>query len=331
MQTTDYTLMLDKGNLEGAVTAVPEGITRETAKGFPKWLRLLLILAVTALLLLFFLPAASQQNLLYWFSTTARPVFSEQLLFFALVGFLAQMIDGALGMAYGVSSTSFLLGLGVPPALASSSVHVAEVITSGISGLSHLRMGNVNRKLFRQLALPGAIGAIVGAYVLTSLDGTLIKPVIAVYLLAMGVIIIRKAFRKQPAQAEEKKLAPLALFGGFVDAVGGGGWGPVVASTLLSRGHNPRYAIGSVNLSEFFVALAGAGMFVALIGTGNWQIILGLILGGAFAAPFAAVLCKKFSAKTLMIMVGVLIIGLSIRNLILTDYTEWLDSLLAIF
>jgi uncharacterized membrane protein YfcA len=244
--------------------------------------------------------------------------FTQDMLFYMLVGFLAQMIDGALGMAYGISSTSFLLGLGIPPALASSSVHVSEVFTSGISGLSHLKMGNVNKRLFQRLVLPGMIGAVAGAYILTSIDGKVIKPYIAIYLLIMGIIVLRKAFRKVAAPRDEKTLAPLALFGGFMDAVGGGGWGPIVASTLLSKGHQPRYAIGSVNLAEFFIALAGAITFVTLIGAGNWQIIAGLVVGGSVAAPFAAYLCRKFSTKTLMIMVGILIIGLSIRTLVMT-------------
>ncbi|MES2734087.1 MAG: sulfite exporter TauE/SafE family protein [Bacteroidota bacterium] len=240
--------------------------------------------------------------------------FTEQVLFFMLAGFLAQMIDGALGMAYGVTSSSILLGLGVSPAMASASVHVSEVFTTGISGLSHLKLGNVNRKLFRSLVLPGVIGAVIGAYLLTNIDEKVIKPFVAVYLMIMGVVILRKAFKKQAEAREQKNIAGLALFGGFMDAVGGGGWGPIVASTLLSKGHNPRFTIGSVNLAEFFIATAGAGTFVALIGMGNWHIIAGLVIGGSFAAPFAAYLCKKLSAKTLMIMVGVLIIVLSIRN-----------------
>ncbi len=244
-------------------------------------------------------------------------LFTKDLLFFMLVGFVAQMIDGALGMAYGISSTSFLLGLGIPPALASSSVHVSEVFTSGISGLSHLKMGNVDKRLFQRLVLPGMVGAIAGAYILTSIDGKAIKPYIAVYLLVMGIIVLRKAFRKNVVPRNEKTLAPLALFGGFMDAVGGGGWGPIVASTLLSKGHQPRYAIGSVNLAEFFIALAGAVTFVTLIGAGNWQIIAGLVLGGSVAAPFAAYLCRKFPTRTLMIIVGVLIIALSIRTLVM--------------
>lgn len=242
-------------------------------------------------------------------------IFTRQMLFFMLVGFVAQIIDGALGMAYGITSTSFLLGLGVPPALASSSVHVSEVFTSGISGLSHLKMGNVNRRLFRRLVLPGAIGAVAGAYILTSIDGKAIRPFMAVYLLIMGVVVVRKAFRKNSIPREDKTLAPLALFGGFMDAVGGGGWGPIVASTLLGKGHEPRYAIGSVNLAEFFIALAGAATFVTLIGAGNWHIIAGLVAGGSVAAPFAAYLCRKFATKTLMLIVGTLIILLSIRTL----------------
>lgn len=237
------------------------------------------------------------------------------MLFFMLVGFVAQMVDGALGMAYGITSTSFLLGLGVPPALASSSVHVSEVFTSGISGLSHLKMGNVNRRLFRRLVLPGMIGAVTGAYILTNIDGNVIKPFMAAYLLIMGIVVIRKAFRKNSIPREDKSLTPLALFGGFMDAVGGGGWGPIMASTLMGKGHEPRYAIGSVNLAEFFIALAGAITFVTLIGAGNLHIIAGLVVGGSAAAPFAAYLCRKFSPKTLMLIVGTLIILLSIRTL----------------
>jgi uncharacterized protein len=243
-------------------------------------------------------------------------VLTEKVLFFMLVGFIAQIIDGALGMAYGVSSTTFLLGMGVPPAMASSSVHVAEVFTSGVSGLSHLKFGNVNKKLFQSLVLPGVFGVVTGAYVLTTFDEKMIKPFIAAYLMIMGVVIIRKAFIKVKEEVKEpKKVAVLAVFGGFMDAVGGGGWGPIVASTLISKGHNPRYTIGSVNLAEFFIALAGAGTFVALIGLGNWQIIAGLVIGGTFAAPFAAYLCRKFKAQTLMVMVGILIIVLSLRTL----------------
>lgn len=294
--------------------------TPQTVEFTPKkwWMMIAGGLVCGLLIYVLFFPA----HLSYIFDKSPdffTDLFSEKVLFFMLVGFIAQIIDGALGMAYGVSSTTFLLGMGVPPAMASSSVHVAEVFTSGVSGLSHLKFGNVNKKLFQSLVLPGVLGVVTGAYVLTTLDEKLIKPFIAAYLMVMGVVIIRKAFKKvQPEVKEAKKVALLAVFGGFMDAVGGGGWGPIVASTLISKGHSPRYTIGSVNLAEFFIALAGAGTFVALIGLGNWQIIAGLVIGGVFAAPFAAYLCKKFKAQTLMIMVGVLIIVLSLRTLWLT-------------
>ncbi len=241
---------------------------------------------------------------------------------YAVVGFCAQMIDGALGMAYGVSSTTFLLSAGVSPAIASASVHIAEIFTSGVSGLMHHKLGNVNKKLFRRLVLPGVIGGIFGAYLSTIIDGKWLTPYIASYLLIMGFVIIFKAFKKKVLNPKPKRLFPLALFGGFADAIGGGGWGPIVNSTLLSSGWTPRYAIGSVNLAEFFVAFFTALSFIVFLGLHNWEnlsgmatIIAGLIFGGVFAAPFAALLCKKLKAKTLMIIVGLLIITLSAKTL----------------
>lgn len=233
---------------------------------------------------------------------------------FVLAGFVAQTIDGALGMAYGISSTSLLLSLGVSPAAASASVHIAEVFTTGASGLSHWKFGNVNKKLFKLLVLPGVVGAIVGAYFLSSFDGNLIKPYISIYLVLMGVVIISKALRKKKAKEKTRFVGPLALLGGFVDAVGGGGWGPVVTSSLIGQGRNPRYTIGSVNLAEFFIAAAGAGTFILMIGTGNWQVTVGLLLGGVLASPFAAFVCGKVNPKILMVIVGLVIIGLSLRN-----------------
>jgi uncharacterized membrane protein YfcA len=179
-------------------------------------------------------------------------------------------------------------------------------------------MGNVNKKLFKRLIIPGMIGAVLGAYVLTSIDADIIKPFVSAYLLAMGVIIIRKALRKKKKKKKTKRLAPLALFGGFVDSVGGGGWGPVVTSTLLSRGRSIRYTIGSVNLAEFFVALASASMFTVMLGFQNWRIVLGLIVGGIIASPLAALIVGRVKAKPLMIVVGSLIILLSIRTIVLT-------------
>lgn len=245
----------------------------------------------------------------------ARALFTPTFWLFVGAGFLAQTIDGALGMAYGISSNSLLLSLGVSPAIASASVHIAEIFTTGTSGLSHWKFGNVNKKLFKLLVLPGAAGAILGAYILSTFDGNLIKPYISVYLVIMGGVIIRKALIKKQIKQKTRFVGPLALFGGFVDAIGGGGWGPVVTSTLIGQGRNPRYTIGSVNLAEFFIALAGAGTFTLLIGVGNWTVILGLLLGGSLASPFAAYLCGKVNPKTLMVFVGLVIIALSLRNI----------------
>ncbi|MDP1545206.1 MAG: sulfite exporter TauE/SafE family protein [Anaerolineales bacterium] len=244
------------------------------------------------------------------------------ILLYVLVGFIAQMIDGALGMAYGVSSNTFLLSLGIPPAAASASVHMSEVVTTGISGISHWKLGNVDWKLVRRLLVPGVIGGVMGAYVLTSIDGDIIKPYIAAYLLIMGGVIVYKAFtivpRIKPDGYHGPRVSLLGLFGGFCDAVGGGGWGPVVTSTLVARGKNPRMTIGSVNFSEFFVTLGQSILFVFTLSMGEyWQIILGLLVGGAVAAPVAAKLTQKLPLKYLMIFVGVLIIGLSIRTLAL--------------
>jgi len=242
------------------------------------------------------------------------------ILLYIFVGFIAQMIDGALGMAYGVSSNTFLLSLGVPPAAASASVHMAEVVTTGISGFSHWRLGNVDWKLVRRLILPGVVGGVAGAYLLTSINGDIIKPYIAVYLLVMGGVIIYKAFSLKPSQKMDEYHGPrigwLGLLGGFCDAIGGGGWGPVVTSTLVARGKHPRMTIGSVNFSEFFVTFSQSVMFVLALSFGQyWQIILGLLIGGAIAAPLAAILSQKLPMKALMIVVGILIILLSLRTI----------------
>lgn len=232
------------------------------------------------------------------------------------VGLIAQAIDGALGMAYGVTSTTFLLAAGVSPAVASASVHIAEVFTTGISGISHVKLGNVNKKLFLRLLIPGITGAVAGAFLLSSIDGKAIKPYISAYLLIMGIYIISKVFKKiKAAKHEPRHVAKLALFGGFVDSVGGGGWGPVVTTTLVGSGHNPKETIGTVNFAEFFLTFASAIAFSLLVGDGPWPIVAGLVVGGVFAAPFAAYMCKKLHARTLLIMVGVLISVVSIFNL----------------
>ncbi len=247
-----------------------------------------------------------------------KSVFTEKLLFFMGVGLMAQMIDGALGMAYGATSSSLLLGLGVSPAMTSTSVHVAEVFTTGASGIAHFKLGNVNKKLFLHLLIPGMIGAIIGAYLLSDkIDGNIIKPFMSAYLMILGVLILRKALQRNKPKSKTRRLGPLAFFGGFMDAIGGGGWGPIVTSTLLSKGRTVNYTIGSVNAAEFFISVSSAGTFLLFNGIDSWQVIIGLILGGVIASPFAAVLVKKMKRKPLMIMVGVLVIAMSIRTIIL--------------
>jgi uncharacterized membrane protein YfcA len=236
---------------------------------------------------------------------------------FILVGFLAQMIDGALGMAYGVSSTTFLLSLGISPVVASASVHAAEVFTTGVSGISHWRLGNVDIHLVRRLVLAGVLGSMTGAYLLTTIDGNILKPFVAIYLLVMGVVILIKSLRQPQENNVTTHLFPLGLIGGFFDAIGGGGWGPIVTTTLVARGHSPRITIGSVNLVEFFVSFAQSIVFMLTIGLSHWQVIVGLLIGGMLAAPLAAYATKKIPTRPLMRMVGILIILLSIRTIIL--------------
>jgi len=234
-----------------------------------------------------------------------------------VVGFLAQLVDGALGMAYGVISNTFLLSLGIPPVISSSSVHIAEIFTTGVSGFSHFKFGNIDKKLFLKLIIPGIVGGILGSYLLTQIPGSIIKPFIAIYLSIMGVMILVKLITKKQYREVKKGLRPLAIIGGFFDAIGGGGWGPIVTSTLVANGNHPRFTIGSVNASEFFVTLAEAITFVALLGIVRWQIVLGLIIGGVVAAPFAAFLCKKLPPRLLMLITGSTVVFLSVRTIVL--------------
>lgn len=243
-----------------------------------------------------------------------------ELLIFVVAGFCAQLIDGALGMAYGVSANALLLSLGVPPAVASANVHTAEVFTTAVSGLSHHRLGNVDKGLFWRLALPGIGGAIAGVIILTSMDGDLLRPYIALYLLAMGLVILVRAIRGAVARPlQNTGLVWLALLGGFLDAIGGGGWGPVVTSTLMARGGDPRITIGSVNASEFFVTFAQAALFAVLMFSSlveAWTVIAGLVVGGVLAAPLAALVARRVPARPLMALVGIVIVLLNIRTLI---------------
>jgi hypothetical protein len=236
-------------------------------------------------------------------------------LFYVGAGFAAQLVDGTLGMAYGVTASTLLLTTGITPAVASATVHAAECFTTGASAVSHHAFGNVRAGLFRRLAVPGIAGAVIGAYVLSSFPGDALRPYVAAYLLAMGVVILLKAFREFPPRAVTTHIAPLGFVGAFIDALGGGGWGPIVASTLIARGHDVRETVGSVNAAEFFVTLAASVTFVLMLGMTHWQVVAGLALGGALAAPIGAWACTRLPITPLMAGVGVLVILLSLRTL----------------
>lgn len=237
-----------------------------------------------------------------------RKLALEHLALYVAIGFAAQMVDGALGMAYGVTATSFLLAFGISPAVASASVHASEVITTGVSAASHHSFGNVDKDLVKRLVLPGVIGAMIGAYILTAIPGDNIRPFVSAYLLMVGLSILRKAVGKAAQNNVHTHVTPLGFMGGLLDAVGGGGWGPIVVSTLLGRGNPVRFTIGSVNFTEFFVTLAASVTFSLILGLSHWQAITGLAIAGALAAPLAAYLCRIVPARALMASVGGLIV-----------------------
>ncbi|TXK49224.1 sulfite exporter TauE/SafE family protein [Pontibacter qinzhouensis] len=251
-------------------------------------------------------------KVLVYSDTSYSITFDSTFLIFVAAGFLAQIVDGALGMAYGVSCSSLLLYFGVSPAVASASVHTAEVFTTGVSGLSHLFLKNVNTKLFLKIVIPGVIGAVIGAWLISDyFDGNMVKPYVSGYLLLIGMLLIVKSFRNIKPKEEVKRVSLLGLTGGFFDAVGGGGWGPIVTSNLILQGKTPNETIGTVNTAEFFVAFFSTGVFLFFVGIDSWQIVLGLITGGVVAAPIGAFMAKKIKPKTLMLMVGILIVAIS--------------------
>lgn len=237
---------------------------------------------------------------------------------FLFIGVFAQLVDGTLGMGYGTTSTSFLLTFGVSPATSSMAVHVAEMFTTGASAISHHKFKNIDKKLVYNLIIPGLVGSVLGAYLLSDvIDGKVIKPYIAFYMLILAILIVIKGLRRKNIVKNTNKgqLNLLALFGGFMDSIGGGGWGPIVTSTLMGRGGDPRYIIGSVNTAEFAVAFASGVTFILFDGIMGWQVIVGLIVGGIVAAPISAYLVNKIPRKPITLLVGVLLILLSLRTL----------------
>ncbi|MDV0439692.1 sulfite exporter TauE/SafE family protein [Xanthomonas sacchari] len=237
---------------------------------------------------------------------------SETFYWFVLVGLAAQLVDGALGMAFGLVSSSVLLSLGLPPAVVSASVHSAEVFTTGASGLSHLALGNVDKRLFLRLALPGMVGGIAGAYVLTQLPGELIRPFVYLYLLALAVLILLRAAGRALPRREVRRVPLLGFVAGLLDASGGGGWGPVATSTLLAHGGQARTTIGTVNAAEFLVTLSISLTFLLTMGVQHLDIVLGLLVGGMLAAPLAALLVKRVRERWVLVAVGLLVLGISL-------------------
>lgn len=232
----------------------------------------------------------------------------SELAGFIAVGFVAQLIDGALGMAFGVISSTLLISLGVPPAAASAGVHVAETFTTAASGTSHIYHRNVDWRLFRRLAIPGVIGGVLGAYVLTQVSADVARPFVLAYLASIGVYLIWRGFHYPPTHNPPKVVEPLGLAGGFLDAAGGGGWGPVVTGNLLAQGTEPRRTIGTVNTTEFIVTATISATFIATLG---WEMFttatLGLLIGGILAAPFGALVAKKAKPKILLVFVGIVL------------------------
>jgi uncharacterized protein len=244
----------------------------------------------------------------------------QDFLLFLVVGLLAQAVDGALGMAYGVISSTTLLAFGVTPAQASAAVHAAEVFTTGASGSSHLYHRNIDWKLFWRLAPFGVLGGCLGAYVLTGVEAGVMKPYVTAYLALVGAWLLFRSFRKIPANpVPPAVVAPLGAAGGFLDAAGGGGWGPIVTTGLLGAGGPPRYVIGTVNASEFLITLAVSISFLIALLTGRWEedltanlaAIGGLIAGGLIAAPFAGWMVKAIRERALLRAVGVLIVAIA--------------------
>lgn len=228
---------------------------------------------------------------------------------FILAGFAAQLIDGALGMAFGVISSTLLISLGMPPAAASAGVHTVESFTTGASGISHILHKNVDWKLFGRLAIPGIIGGILGAYVLSNLDANVVKPFVLAYLAGIGALLVWRGTNHPAHHVPPKVVAPLGLAGGFLDAAGGGGWGPIVTGNLLAQGSEPRRTIGTVNTTEFLITVTISVTFILTLGLAAFTVAtIGLLIGGVIAAPIGARIVSRVNSKFLLKAVGVLLI-----------------------
>lgn len=299
----------------------PEVIVQEDAIGSQPELRntkLILSLASLVLVLLAII-------LLWRYVPSFREYFSEvpvQFYYFLIAGFIFAMIDGAIGMSYGVTSTTFSISMGIPPASASTAVHLSEILSNGIAGVMHYKMGNVNIKLFKLLVIPGIIGAVIGAFLLASLEhySEYTKPVVSLYTFILGAVILKKSFNLKKKAGEVKKkitnIRGLGFGGGLIDAVGGGGWGSIVLSTLIAGGRHARFSLGAVKASRFFVALMSSLTFITMLKGLHWAAIGGLVIGSAIASPIAARVANRISAKSIMVAVGIIVILASLKNII---------------
>jgi siroheme synthase-like protein len=275
------------------------------------WISIMASLAIT--IYAFWLKDPDFHNYL----VNIQPIFY----YFLAAGFLFAMIDGAIGMSYGVTSTTFSLSMGVLPAVASMGVHISEIMSNGIAGWMHYRMGNINWRLFWLLLIPGAIGAGLGAFLLSSLEhySMYTKPVVSLYTLILGGVILSKAFKPKYKRAtgKIKRIGLLGFGGGFIDAVGGGGWGSIVLSSLIAGGRSPRFSLGTVKLSRFFIALISSVTFILMLASSHskWEPVLGLVIGSALASPIAARISNKISTKAIMVSVGVIVILISLYSI----------------
>jgi uncharacterized membrane protein YfcA len=310
----DLSLLEEKTQIEQTTNKTPiKTNTQEKKwKRIANWSLVVLALLFITFGVLAYVPA---DTVIAYLQTVPGKI-DEQFLWMLAIGFAAQMVDGALGMGYGVISTTLLLSGGVNPVVVSGSIHTAEMFSSGASGYSHYKFGNVNKKLFKTLLIPGVIGAICGALLLGFFGEKYagwLRPIISVYTLLLGIRILINAFKKNIKSQKVKRAGWLAGAGGFLDSFGGGGWGPLVTSTLISKGRSPKYVIGSVSLTEFFVTFSSAVTFFLILGVSHIDTVLGLIIGGLIAAPLAAKLVGKLPIKKMFLGVGIIVIISSIR------------------
>lgn len=242
---------------------------------------------------------------------------SSEFVTFAVIGALAQLIDGSLGMAFGVASAAMLLSVGLPPAAVSASVHYAETFTCGASGISHLVAGNVRRRLFFSLMIPGVIGAVLGAYIVSHVPATWMRLALTPYFLGMGVFLLLRAHRNAGHSDEVLPgTRPLGFIAGFADAIAGGGWSALTVTSLVARGNTPRLVIGTTHLAKCVVSASASITFLIHVGASHGLAVLGLILGGALASPFSALFAKVMPARMATVMAAIAVLGLGLSNVV---------------